>query len=382
MSIIIDPCYGNIIGLSRTECSCDTVPDWASESDSGLWMDELEGMNLKLAEAAADCQRGNVWELMETSRYEGVEAFKTDLLSCIRSEAKIKRSPFNGIIGDARKANKWVNLTYAFHGFRFNFDDIQGGYAKAKRIGVFFNVSDTFDITVYNNIDDTPITTIEVTTVANTLTWIDISPVIDFDINNPYGGGGMDYYFIYEPSSGMKARNTIVSCGCGGFQPTWNMGLPQYRTHGNKGNYGWASYAMAVGVKGNDLSNRSNWATSNETQGILLDMQFGCDTSKTICNGELDYVNNPFALSMAWAIRYKADAVLISKILTTGNINRYSLLDGETLVNMMNRFNAEYNDRVFRYLCPQIAKPENVNTYSDCFTCNDPNAMVKSGLFN
>lgn len=382
MSIIIDPCYGNIIGLSRTQCVCDTVPSSASESDSGLYMDELEGMSLNLAESAADCKRGNVWELMETARYEAVEAFKTDLLSCIRSEAAIKRSPFNGVIGDPKKANKWINLTNTYHGFRLNFADIQGGYAKARRIGVYFNITDTFDIEIYDNISQAPIDTISVTTVAGELTWIDISPVIDFDINSPYGMGGMEYDFIYQPTGGIKARNTVVSCGCGGYQPRWDLAHPQYLAVGNKGNYGWAAYAMAIGIKGNDLTTRADWTTTNETQGILLDMQFGCDTSKTICNGELDYVNNPFALAMAHAVRYKADAVLIAKILTTGNINRYSLLDGEVLSGMMNRFNAEYNDRVFRYLCPQIARPENLNTYSDCFTCNDPYAMVKSGIFS
>jgi len=211
MSIIIDPCYGNIIGLSRTQCVCDTVPESASESDSGLWMDELEGMSLNLAESAADCKRGNVWELMEVSRYEAVEAFKTDLLSCIRSEAAIKRSAFNGVIGDARKANKWISLNNTYHGFRLKFADIQGGYAKLRRIGVYFNISDTFDIEIYDNISEAPIDTISVTTVAGELTWIDITPVIDFDINNPYGGGGMEYDFIYQPTGGIKLAVMTIS---------------------------------------------------------------------------------------------------------------------------------------------------------------------------
>lgn len=380
MSIIIDPCYGDIIGLSRTECICDTVPASASISNSGLYMDELEGVNLNMAEAAADCRRGNLWELMELSRYEAVESFKTDLLSCIRSEALIKRPPFNGIIGDSRKANKWLTLGSAFHGFKLSCADIQGGYAKVTRIGVYFNQAQTFDIDVYSNIDDAIIETISVTTVANELTWITLGTPLELDINNPMGGGGIEYYFIYSPTGGIKARNTVVACGCGGFQPSWNTGLPQYTLSGNKGNYEWANYVMATGTRGTSIADRRTWINSNDTQGILLDMQFGCDASKTICNGELDYVNNPFAVAMAHAIRYKADAILLAKVLTTDNINRYSLMDGEVLANMMNKFNADYNDRVFRYLCPQIAKPENLNTYSDCFTCNDPYAMIKSGI--
>lgn len=382
MSIILDSCYDNIIGLSRTQCSCTTVPSDASISDSGLWMDELDGMNLKLVEATADCNRGNVWELMATSRYEAVESFKNDLLSCIRSESRIKRPPFNGVIGDSIKANKWINLSNTFHGFKISCADIQAGYVKLKRIGVYFNQSATFDITVYSNLDENIVDTIEVTTVANELTWITLTEPLELDINNPYGSGGVEYYFIYEPSGGIKAKNVVVSCGCGGFQPSWNIGMPQYMMAGTKGNYGWAFYAMATGTRGNVIADRSTWVNTNETQGLLLDMQFGCDATKTICNGELDYVNNPFALAMAHAIRFKADAILIAKILTSSNVNRYTLLDGEVLGGMMNRFNSEYNDRVFRYLCPEISKPENLNNYSDCFTCNDPYAMIKVGIFS
>lgn len=382
MSINIDSCYGNIIGISRTDCDCYPSSGGydLTTSDSGIYLDELEAFPFDVVAAAENCHDGNLWDIMIMARNEAVESLKTDLLSCIRSESSIKRPPFNGIIGDIKKANKWLTMGNAYHGLRINCADIKAGYGKLKRIGLYFDTAATFDIEVYNNIDESPIEVIEVTSLAGSLTWIDLPTPLELDMDNQYGSGGLEYFFLFSPS-GMKARNTMINCGCGGgFKPDWNESLPYYLAMGDKGNYQWANYVMAIGTRGNDIDDRSNWTKTNETQGLLLDIQFGCDAAKTICNGELDYTNNPLALTMAHAVRMKAGAIAINKVLATGAINQYTLMDGQLLSGIANKYTQDYNDRVISYLCQEIIKHENINTYSDCFTCQDLHGMVKRGI--
>ena len=383
MSINLDPCYGNIIGLSRTTCSCydGEINASVNTSDSDLFLDELEAFPFKAIEASADCKSGSLWDILGMAREEAIKNFKTDLLSCVQSSAKLRRPPFSGIIGDTKKANKWIALNKTYHGLRLRMADITAGFARLKRIGLFFDQTQTFVIDIYNNIDPDPIDTISVTTSAGELTWVDLPTVLTLDMDNQYGDGGLEYFFIFSPTSGIKARNTMITCGCGGgFKPDWNAKVPYYLTLGDKGNYQWANYVMATGTYGSDITNRVNWQNSNDTQGILLDIAFGCDTEKTLCNEEIDYYTNPFALVMAHAVRYRAGAWAINHVLASSNINRYTLMDGQTLAGIANNYMVEYNQRVFNYLCHQIVKPENINTNSDCFTCADPHGIIKTGI--
>jgi len=55
-SLLIPDCYNYIIGLSRTNCECFDIPADASESMSGLYLDELESLNI--INAISECAKG------------------------------------------------------------------------------------------------------------------------------------------------------------------------------------------------------------------------------------------------------------------------------------------------------------------------------------
>lgn len=61
-------CLDTVIGLSRTVCNCyEDQPADYDVSDSGLYIDELEGLNLQIAGGAADCEQGGVFDLLQKS---------------------------------------------------------------------------------------------------------------------------------------------------------------------------------------------------------------------------------------------------------------------------------------------------------------------------
>ena len=77
MSVNTD-CYENIIGLSRTECTCydDDKPADFDTSESGLYLDELEPLDQ--LEGLDNCEKGSVWEAMEKARENAVRFFIQD----------------------------------------------------------------------------------------------------------------------------------------------------------------------------------------------------------------------------------------------------------------------------------------------------------------
>ena len=62
-------CFENIIGLSRTPCPCveDLNAD-AVVSESGLFLDELDGLSINMLNAGVDCGQGTLWEMLARAR--------------------------------------------------------------------------------------------------------------------------------------------------------------------------------------------------------------------------------------------------------------------------------------------------------------------------
>lgn len=377
MSLQLDPCFGNIFGLTRTECNCDDVPLDASVSDSGIFLDELIPINWQ--SAAADCRNGSIWDMMEKARSNAISDFKNDLLSCIKSKSNLLRKPFSGSAGEWHKANNYIQLKKNYHGLRISLARIAGGYGFIKKIGTYFNINCSLECFVYNSYETDPVTSFVLDVEGGKFQWHDVNPIplnLYDDVHR-----SIEYYVVYQPIVGLSAKNTQMSCQCGGsYRPHWNVNSPSYYSVQPKGDYGWANYAMIAGTNGSSLDDKGNWQTFNETQGLALMVDFGCKTESTICNESINYDSNPYALAMAYAIRFRAAWWLCDFILKSPNINRYTLMAGDIIAGEQKNFQKEYEDRVYRYLCEEISNPENINMYSDCYTCID-NGFMKVGIF-
>lgn len=381
MSANLDSCFQYIFGLSRTTCICNgIIPTWATPSDSNLWLDELENMNLNMIGAQNDCGDDSMWYRMATARENALKEFKEDLLNGIRSLAKLKRRPFTGLIGEYDKMSSNITATKNYHGLRLRMADIVGGKMVIKRIGTAFNNTGQITVKVYNNQDDDILYTIVLDIQAGKVKWNTLSTPIEIDLRAPFPKNLLEYHFIYQPYPGLEYRNSRTSCGCGGgFHPTFNTNTPDFQSSTPKGDYGWSDYLIASGFYGDTLSQRDDWSTFRETQGLILDVSIGCDAEKTLCDGELDYVTNPYAKTSAYAVRYKAGAWLIDNLLSGPSISRYTTSSADQLTKYRNEYIAKYNERI-GFLAQEMSRSEYLNTYSDCFTCKEADAMMRIGL--
>ena len=96
MSITIPDCYDSIVGLTRSDCTCyGNIPDYASDSLSGLYIDELVG--LSFIQSQANCDNNNdVFQSLERSRDNAITAFQADTNALMLQNFRMRRNPFYG----------------------------------------------------------------------------------------------------------------------------------------------------------------------------------------------------------------------------------------------------------------------------------------------
>lgn len=355
----MEDCLTNVIKLSRTECECfdDDKPTDYNEGQSEVYLDELEGLSLRMLGGAEDCEQGGIWDLMSWAREEATKAFKADLLSCINTNYISRRSAYSGVIGQSKFTTS-LNLSESKIGVKTSFSQIVGGTMKINRIGVAINQTADVLLEVYDNDEysSSPRASYTISAAANVLTWATLATPLELPMwsNNV---SRLEYYFVYTRASGMLPKDCKLDCGCGGTPP------------------GWKQWVSPYGVQGN-TSDLTMFTTSNKANGILLDVDFRCTTSRIICSDDrpFDFDNEGWDMQIAYAIRWKAGALLLQKMLDSPELNRYTMMEREKTYGMRNHAIKMYNDFI-AYLC------DNKEISSGCLKCkNNPNFHMSNIL--
>jgi hypothetical protein len=374
-------CFENIIGLSRTECPCveDRSVD-AGTSASGLYLDELEGLTIRMADAVRDCGDTGLWAMLLRARENAVEAVKADLMACLGQQAEIRRQSGRSYIGEDRRATaQSTDLRQNFHGLTIQLAKVRGGIFRIRGIGTAFKTAGTITVHVYDRYGDAPLESYTFTHPANRVAFYELPEPLELPMSH-MGMANPRYWFVFEPTEGLRAMNTLIDCGCGGFAPYWSLDKPQYESPSQKAGKAWAEWAMAAGTQGGMVEERETWGTQNNTGGLLLDVDMDCDQTTTFCPDVPNYTTDNVQKVIAHAVRYKAGANLITNLLSSTNINRYTMTAGEVLEGLRSRYEKEYQARVIEYLCPELSQPHNVNRYGDCLKCRDTWGMAVSTI--
>lgn len=360
-------CYDNIIGLSRADCPCiDTAPEEGyNTSLSGLYMTDLTPLdNL---EGLAECGAGSVWDMLERSREDAVKAFIADTNAMMMDNFSPRREKFTGQIGEAvGRETLSTNNTYA--GIRLAFNPMRGGRIKITKIGTLFSGAGTLTLKIHNSLNVevwSGSVTIANGWVLNTLGEAIILPTyVDFSDTHEYF-----LTYTYNPSNLPKLNK--INCGCGGFVPWYDLSNPMWKNQ-HSGGRAWAGWLMAGGWTGDTLTDFDQTITSTGTtmNGLALQIELGCDIGQILCNGSLDFDTDPLAMSIAYAIRYKADSIMVQKLLGSTELTRSNTINREYYKERRNEMNKGYMENI-KYIS-QSASLQNI----DCLTCKDPHGMI------
>lgn len=377
----IPACMENIVGLSRTDCDCvEARPVDAGVSESGLFIDELDGMTLRLADAKRDCGEDSLFSMLARSRSNAIEDTQTDLMAGVATKTDMRRQAGPSQIGDDKKATgEAVKLRHAVHGMTLQLGKVRGGTFKVKAIGTGFKTSGVITVDVWDRDTATPIASYVLAHEANRLNFTELPVPLELPMTY-LGHQPARYWFTYTPVTDMRALNILINCACGGFEPYWSADTPQYDSPSQKAGKSWADWCMACGTYGEDMVDRHQFSTGiNQTQGLALQIEADCDQMSSFCPDVPNYRTDNIQKVIAHAVRYRAGISLITNILNSTSINRYTMTAGEVLIDTRRRYEKEYDARI-GWVVDQLVLPQNVNRYGDCFQCRDQWGMAVSLL--
>lgn len=385
-------CFEKMVSLTDTDCACYSADFDAEdlESASGLTLTGLEFLDMDILKAAATCSKGSIKSILRRALDEGLKRYKSETLAYVQSNTKWKRVPVVGpkrpVIGEIEGSRKALPMGSAVHSMSIEFAHHVGGWAKVKRIGTYFTTTGTIDLSVYGIADDDAIDTITMDTEANKLKWTDVSDNTDLEFPlEVEGTENPRVWFAYEPGS-MVALNSRLHCGCGGKSGGWRS---DSESEVKRDGQAWAPWVREVGGSyGADITERRQWSIVNETQGIVLDIEFTCETSRTLCDGVPDYANDQLQMSAAYAVRYAAGAWLMSYMIASSKVNRETLTgEGPNYYAIRGEYNKGFKENAIDFVgasLVQLPDPEDpasgANRYTDCFTCRDKHGIRKGTL--
>ncbi len=375
MSILPSPvngCYDYVIGLSRTECDCqDPKGDYELDfntSYSGLYLDEVHPLNNLTG--LENCDNQDVWRIMALARERAVTTFVADTNALISKNYQLKYRPFTGVIGMV-KNNKDMSLTSTYAGVIIHCKPIKSGVMVLNAIGTIFNLTGTVNVTIYDNLN-TNHGTYTLNTIADTFVLNTLAAPLTLDLYSDYVEE-LDYFLVYTLGA-IQPRNNDLSCNCDSFKPVYSLKFPYY-TKRNLPKYGWANYVMVGGITTDDLDFMNAGLTgNNHMNGLTLTTEFRCKVGEALCKDELDFIGDPISGAIAHAILYRAAYHLADNILTSGEINRQSLMNREQLVEYQKEWVTKYNEMI-TYIVENLDVSK-----SDCIECRDRIFIHRAGI--
>lgn len=342
----VPTCFTSLIGYSRKEDACidDVWDDSYAESESGLYIDELPGFPQRFVSSLG----GNydIWEKMNNSLENAINAFKMDVVSNILRYNEPVRTRFKGEIGCRTFLHTLTGDTY--NGLRL-YSDIRNGVFVLRGFYLILDVTEAVTLEIYDEYD--LLYTYNLTSTAHRPAYNAITPIeLTLDRN---------YYFLYTTTG--NAYDNRLDCNCGAWRWCFCTDYPCF----GPSRLNWTEWAMVAGVTGDDLTIRDEWGTSVQAKGLVLKGSFNCDIIGELCDEYSDFSGtNEISMSIARAIWYKAGEFLSIYVLDSEEVSRRTLLGTEQW-NANREFYAQSYQKMVEFIA------EHWEADMECLRCKD-----------
>lgn len=323
-------CLENLVGLTDIDCECfsDLQPKGWNTSESGRYLTDPETgfPTLEAVFQSVDCGT-EFGGMMTKARSNAILDFRHEL-GVMMKKYNVPRVPsFRGLIGETKYRFR-LSPSESYIGVLFRFPRWRDAQLVIDRIGL--NISTESEVTVHviSNDPDFESRTFDITTVANQTTFLDV-PTDDPLILDFYSEKTSElvYAFYYTLPEGATTNENKISCGCRSDDPI------------KKGTF------LAGGFAKNDLLELEDITPGHSAYGLSIGCHLDCDYTGFLCNlSELsaqDLLDDAAA-----AIQARGAAKLISMVLETGKINRYTLKPVEELYGRRNRLLKNFSEYV------------------------------------
>lgn len=341
--------FKNIFGLSASAPACLSSSDLnlseadVTRSDSGIYLDEMDQLNLAILDAAQDCGVGSIWDLMGKARKNALKELETSLLAGLSGVTKQAREPYAGFIGQPTYRGLLNAENGSRQSLKIKLPYLESVSMKIKRIGLILNSSATVGVHISGMPDPFEVVVAQTTPSFYTFT-NDKGEAEPLEI--PFDGREVEFSYVVD---GFLPYKNETSCGCGAKDRKL------------------AEFFKAEG--GGQILHQ-------EASGIIIDAEISCSPKNVIfLNAQL---NLSISNVIAFAARFKAAELLIERILNSDMINRYTMMDPQYLLGKRNHFRKEYQDRV-----NWLISPDGLDLSKDsCYVCKKTTGFRKVGILS
>jgi hypothetical protein len=323
-------CFDNLIGIHR---SCNET-----EPSSGLWIQDLEGINLSVANAATDNETISGITLIE----EKITFAQNAIAATIRNQMASK----------VRAGSILQNDTVGFYRDNLRVVSAEAGKLKGIRVKItnhsylefflsrlFLKLEDavTTNVYVYDLLSDTLLDTISITTVAKKAT-----PVL---VNKSYltNKQRLHLFICYDSSVSDTYETTLNNASCSNCTGS---------DYSNK----YISFS-GCSMDSSDQKIDSNLTSISGSNGMSLEYSLNCSIEPFICN---------MGNQLAWPLLHKVGAEIMKELIASRRLNSVVTIDKATNEMLRDKFEAEY-------MASMSAILDNMKLPTDiCFKCNQP----------
>lgn len=347
-------CLKDIIGVTQSECPClvsGLTPEQIEQlklSKSGFYMDNIAD-SLTFRTLKVDACQG-FYEMSIGARDTAIQTLQDDILTGLALKFKQAKSAYIGTIGRTQYAGTLPTTKPIFF-IKIEPNRKTDAAITFRKARIYSSEAGNTNFYIFKMVDGEieQVYTAPVTLVANNAAVV--TPASNLILPMDQNGQPVTYFAAWETINGAKPKDNKIDCNC------------------NAGNgAGFSDYVNVTGGEAAAFSDMDAVKTVSKAYGIVLDVEIRCISSNFVCR---EY-NDKDALSIVakWAVAYKANELLIERILSSPEVNRYTLMSREHLYGKRNHFRTEYQDRV-QYIL------ENVDvSKTDCFICKQTTLSV------
>lgn len=326
-------CLQNIVGLTDVDCNCyeaDKPETWddLNDSETGFYVTDPE-FGFPIVEeinGTGGCGAGTLFDMLSRARTKAINAFRADLGGAIMKRYR-NNVQFRGTIGKTNSSSL-VSIPQAYAGVQILPRPLRDGVFVLEAIYLGLNVSDTVTITIASNEDDvdTPLfttETLDITTTANKFKRQALATPLELPFWLMTAPGTLKYLVYYTMPAGAKAMSNAFVC-CGSAMP-------------------WRKHMDVHGLATDDLTETGGLLGS--ANGIVLEGYTSCNEVEWLCR--LDNIGGYSTKQIVGrAIQHKAGAFLVSGIIDSPQINRFTLKPKEELYARRDYLQKEYMNAV------------------------------------
>lgn len=322
-------CLDNLIGIGKT-CA-GSVPT------SGLYIQDLPGISLKIADAAINEEEISGKTLIERKIGFAQDYLVNDIRNFLKDRFNILSAIEENTIGYYKEDQSITTLEAGkLKGFRIQLRERPYLQLNLHRIGIKLNATVSTSIFVYDLHQNKLIDTIAVDAVAGDIVYL--------DVNKKYLTNRQKLsLFICYASADSGAYNTN----------TYEGTIRRCRTCAGDGNY--YSY-ISSGYLNSALSKTdANFNASSTGNGLTIDYSVSCSIEPFVCN---------LSQLLAWPLLFKTGAELMVELINSRRLNSIIVIDQGTNQEMLSYFQMEY-EKSMTNLCTNLRLPDDI-----CFHCD------------